>query len=69
MVASLPFSIEDIVPERDLDGFPDYEHMPCEADGTKRDIPPRVRKLFNGDYGAYHRYMERMYGECSTKQS
>lgn len=58
-----PETIEEIVPERDLAGFPDFEHMPCEADGTKRDIPPNVRHLFDGDYRAYWRYMER----CSTK--
>ena len=66
-IAPLPFSIDDIVPEIDLDGYPDFEHMPCEADGTKRDIPPRVRKLFYGDYGAYYRYRERMNTECHTK--
>ena len=60
---SLPQSEDEIDPEVDFDGYPDLEHMPQEADGTKRDIPPRVRELFNGDYGAYRRYRER----CPTK--
>jgi len=66
---AIPKTIDDIVPEVDFDGYPPFSEMPCEADGSKRDIPLRVRKLFDGDYGAYYRYMERMYGECSTKQS
>ncbi len=61
---SLPKTEDDIVPEIDLAGFPSLDEMPCEADGSKRDIPPRVRHLFY-DYGAYRRYMEK----CSTKQS
>lgn len=58
-----PNSIEEIDPERDFEGFPDFDQMPCEADGTKQDIPPRVRKLFYGDYRAYWRYRQ----QCSTK--
>jgi hypothetical protein len=59
----LPRTEEEIVPEIDMEGYPDFEHMPSEADGTKRDIPPRLRKLFDGDYGAFWRYMKR----CSMK--
>lgn len=58
---SLPRTIEDIVPEVDLAGFPSFEDMPCIADGTKRDIPPRVRHLFDSQYDAYWRYMQ----QCS----
>lgn len=58
-----PETIEEIDPERDLDGYPGFDEMPCEADGTKQDIPPRVRKLFDGDYRAYWRYMK----ECSIR--
>lgn len=56
---SLPRTIEDIVPEVDLAGFPSFEDMPQIADGTKRDIPPRVRHLFDSQYDAYWRYMEK----------
>ena len=59
----LPGTIEMIRPEIDLAGYPSFEDMPIEADGSKRDIPPRVRHLFDGDYGAYRRYMEK----CNTK--
>ena len=52
---SRPRTEEEIDPEVDLAGFPSADEMPCEADGTKRDIPPRVRHLFY-DYGAYWRY-------------
>lgn len=55
----LPSSVETIRPEIDLVGCPAYEDLPSEADGTKRDIPKRVRHLFT-DYGAFLRYMERM---------
>ena len=58
---SLPRTIEDIVPEVDLAGFPSFEDMPCIADGTKRDIPPRVRHLFDSQYDAYWRYRQ----QCS----
>ena len=57
----LPGAIEVIKPEIDLNGCR-FENMPSEIDGTKRDIPKRVRHLFDGDYGAFYRYMERMYG-------
>ena len=57
--SDLPEQIEDIIPERDLAGFPSFEDMPCIADGTKRDIPPRVRHLFGSQYDAYWRYMEK----------
>lgn len=53
-----PETVDEILPERDLDGYPSADEMPCEADGTKRDIPPRVRHLFP-EYGAYWRYMHR----------
>ncbi len=57
----LPRTIEEIVPERDLVGCPPFEDMPNR--GSKRMIPQRVRKLFDGDYDAFWRYMER----CHTK--
>ena len=57
----LPGSIETIKPEIDLVGCPPFEQMP--VDGTKRDIPKRVRHLFDGDYDAFRRYMER----CHTQ--
>ena len=60
---ALPGSIEMIKPEIDLVGCPAFEDMKPVADGTKRDIPKRVRHLFDGDYGAFWRYMER----CHTK--
>lgn len=64
----LPGSIEVIKPEIDLNGCR-FEDMPNEVDGTKRDIPKRVRHLFDGDYGAFFRYMERMYGnEVRSKE-
>ena len=59
----LPKTENDIRPEIDLEGCLPFDQLPSEADGTKRDIPPRVRKVFDGDYGAFRRYMER----CHTK--
>ena len=58
----LPRTEEEIDFDRDLGGLPKLDDIPCEADGTKRDIPERVRHLF-GYYGAYWRYIER----CNTK--
>ena len=55
---SLPKTIGEIDFDRDLGGMPDLDEMPQEADGTKRDIPQRVRKLFDGDYRAYRRFVE-----------
>lgn len=57
----LPGSIEMIRPEIDLVGCPPFEEMPDS--GNKRMIPKRVRHLFDGDYDAFRRYMER----CRTK--
>lgn len=59
--SDFPERIEDIDPEVDLAGYPSFEDMPQIADGTKRDIPPRVRHLFDSQYDAYWRYMR----ECS----
>ena len=55
---SLPRTVNEIDFDRDLGGLPNLDEMPQEADGTKRDIPQRVRKLFDGDYRAYRRYLE-----------
>lgn len=60
---SLPQTIDEIVPERDLVGCPPFEEMPDPFAGSKRDIPKRVRHLFDGDYGAFWRYMK----QCSTQ--
>lgn len=54
----LPQTVKEIDFDRDLGGLPDLDQMPQEADGTKRDIPERVRKLFDGDYRAYRRFVE-----------
>lgn len=53
-----PKTVDEIIPERDLAGYPSADEMPCEADGTKRDIPDRVRHLFS-DYDAYWRFRHR----------
>ena len=62
----LPQSVGEIVWERDMDGCPAFEDLPDEMNGTKKDIPKRVRHLFT-DYGAFLRYMERSSQECNTK--
>ena len=58
-----PKTIDEIIPERDLAGYPPFEEMLPIGEGTKRDIPQRVRELFDGDYDAYWRYMQR----CHTQ--
>lgn len=60
--SDLPKTEDEIDFDRDLGGLPNIEDLPEEADGTKRDIPPRVRGLFT-DYGAFRRYIIR----CHTK--
>lgn len=57
-----PGTVALIRPEIDFAGFPSAEDMPSQADGTKRDIPQRVRHLFY-DYDAYWRYRHEVHDD------